>query len=99
MRVYYVYIYIHVSMHTYSSSFDDVYLIYYETAGISKVPGSAAEIMKRDIREAIRNAMGGWQLILELPCFKIEEAWMEIGMIISLGFVGENLNRKPWIFP
>ena len=42
-------------MHTYSSSFDDVYLIYYETAGISKVPGSAAEIMKRDIREAIRN--------------------------------------------
>ena len=94
-----IYIYIHVSMHTYSSSFDDVYLIYYETAGISKVPGSAAEIMKRDIREAIRNAMGGWQLILELPCFKIEEAWMEIGMIISLGFVGENLNRKPWIFP
>ena len=33
-----------------------------------------AEIMKRDIREAMRNAMSGWQLILELPCFRIEEA-------------------------
>jgi hypothetical protein len=38
-----IYIYIHVSIHTYLSSFDDVYLIYsYETAGISKVPGSAS---------------------------------------------------------
>ena len=30
--------------------------------------------MKKEIREAMKNALGGWQLILELPCFKQEEA-------------------------
>lgn len=32
------------------------------------------QVMKKDIREAMRNAISGWQLILDLPCFKAEEA-------------------------
>ncbi|CAJ1379394.1 unnamed protein product [Effrenium voratum] len=31
------------------------------------------QVMKRDIREAMRNALTGWHLILDLPCFKEEE--------------------------
>ena len=102
MRVYYVYIYIYTypCIHIYHLLTMYIWYILTKQRGFPKFRAPLhAEIMKRDIREAIRNAMGGWQLILELPCFKIEEAWMEIGMIISLGFVGENLNRKPSIFP
>ncbi|CAE7403604.1 unnamed protein product [Symbiodinium sp. CCMP2592] len=29
--------------------------------------------MKKEVREAMRNAIGGWHLILDLPCFKMEE--------------------------
>ena len=38
-----------------------------------------SQVMKKDIREAMKNAIGGWQLILDLPCFKQEEArtWAE----------------------
>lgn len=40
-----------------------------------QVMGSPArKVMKKEIREAMKNALGGWQLILELPCFKQEEA-------------------------
>lgn len=44
-----------------------------DKTSVNEMSRNEYQIMKRDIREAIRNAMGGWQLILELPCFKIEE--------------------------
>eukprot|EP00435_Cladocopium_sp_Y103_P008343 s2426_g2.t1 len=44
-----------------------------DKTSVNEMSRNEYQIMKRDIREAMRNAMGGWQLILELPCFKIEE--------------------------
>ncbi|CAK9044288.1 unnamed protein product [Durusdinium trenchii] len=40
---------------------------------VSEMSRSDYQVMKKDIREAMRNAISGWQLILDLPCFKAEE--------------------------
>ena len=40
---------------------------------VAEMSRSDYQVMKKEIREAMRNAISGWQLILELPCFKMEE--------------------------
>eukprot|EP00438_Fugacium_kawagutii_P013534 Skav227869 [mRNA] locus=scaffold2896:29109:35143:+ [translate_table: standard] len=44
-----------------------------DKASVNEMSRNEYQMIKRDIREAMRNAMQGWQLILELACFKVEE--------------------------
>eukprot|EP00439_Symbiodinium_sp_Y106_P018882 s538_g2.t1 len=40
---------------------------------LSEMSRTEYQVMKKEVREAMRNAIGGWHLILDLPCFKMEE--------------------------
>ena len=44
-----------------------------DKASVTEMTRNEYQVMKKEIREAMKNALGGWQLILELPCFKQEE--------------------------